>query len=101
MMSEQKYRPVAGTGYPRVVRPNSVRYVNPINELNRLLDRIAELEAACASCYDAQQRASEEVMQLQAKLEAVERVIADLDTQCTNGHAVKALRKALQEQGDE
>jgi hypothetical protein len=36
--------------------------------------RIEELEAACASCYDAQQRASEEVMQLQAKLEAVEKL---------------------------
>ena len=43
-MSE-RYRPVAGTGYPRVVRPNSVRYVNPINELNRLLSRIEQLEA--------------------------------------------------------
>jgi len=33
--------------------------------------------------------------ELQAKLGDVERVIVDLDTQCTNAHAVKMLDKAL------
>ena len=41
---DTKYRPVAGIGYPLVIRPNSVRYVNPINELNRLLEQIEVLE---------------------------------------------------------
>jgi len=31
----------------------------------------------------------------EAKLARVEKVITDLDTQCTNSHAVKMLRKAL------
>lgn len=38
--------------------------------------------------------------QLQAKLDTVEKVIVDLDTQSTNSHAVRLLRKALQEQED-
>ena len=33
--------------------------------------RIAELEAACSSCYDAQQRAQEEVERLHHKYEAL------------------------------
>ena len=35
------------------------------------------------------------ILAQKAKLDAVERVIVDLDTQCTNAHATKMLRKAL------
>ena len=37
----------------------------------------------------------QEIATLKAKLARVEKVIVDLDTQCTNGHVVKTLRKAL------
>ena len=41
------------------------------------------------------------VEELEAKLERVEKVILDLDTQCTNAHATKMLRTALKERTDE
>lgn len=47
-MNKNHYYPLTGTGYPRVYRPNTQRLVNPISELNRLVDRIEELEQRVA-----------------------------------------------------
>jgi hypothetical protein len=54
-------------------------YLAALNSNRVLRPRNAELEAACASCYDAQQRASEEVIRLQAKLDAVEQTLEVID----------------------
>jgi hypothetical protein len=48
--------------------------------------------------YSQFEALADDYLKLQAKLDAVEKVIVDLDTQSTNSHAVKLLRKALQQE---
>ena len=53
--------------------------------------RIAELEAACASCYDAQQRGEERIAELKAevkRLQEFRRAIDDLPFTCAQMQAL-------------
>jgi hypothetical protein len=76
---------------PQNLHENALHHISCI-------DRIKELEAACSSCYDAQQRASEEVERLQAAykhtVEDNEELIIDLD-------AARAQLEAVTEERDE
>ena len=59
--------------------------------------RIAELDEQLhytKGCCDLAMKHRDEA---EAKLARVGQVIVDLDTQCTNSHAVKQLRKALEQ----
>ena len=81
---DTKYRPVAGIGYPLVIRPNSVRYVNPINELNRLLEQIEVLEADVYAQALAKHQALDTVRSWETKYEELEATIKRIEAKLPN-----------------
>ena len=57
------------------VRINDTEYdLVPVGKVEELIARIAELEKACESCYDAQQRGADRIAELEAIVKIVEKL---------------------------